>query len=119
MLIERINALIWTCALELPVYAWWMRTHVTDRTIVIAVPIGLQCVTQPWLWEYTARTGSAPLPLLGAEAAAWLVEAMLLFVAARRFGAPPMSPSAVLAASGSANLLSLAAGVLLNRLLYG
>ena len=69
MLIERINALIWTCALELPVYTWWMRTHVTDRTIVIAVPIGLQCVTQPWLWEYTARTGSAPLPLLGAEAA--------------------------------------------------
>lgn len=76
MLIERVNALLWTCALELPVYAWWMRARVPDRTIVIAVSIGLQCVTQPWVWEYTARTGSA-------------------------------------------NLLSLTAGALPNRLLYG
>lgn len=119
MLIDRLNALVWTCAIELPVYAWWMRGRFSRATNVIAIALGLQCATQPLLWEYTSRTDGGMPQLLFAECVVWLAEAGLLYVLARRFAERPMSVPTVLAAAGSANLLSVLLGFALNRRLYG
>jgi hypothetical protein len=119
MLIDRLNALVWTCALELPVYAWWMRGRLSGGSIVIAIALGLQCVTQPLLWEYTSRTASAMPPLLIAEVIVWFVEAALLYGVARQLADRPLTMPEAVATAGSANLVSILAGFALNSLLYG
>jgi hypothetical protein len=119
MLIDRLNALMWTCAIELPVYAWWLRGHFSNATSVIAIAIGLQFVTQPLLWEYTSRTDGALPQLLIAEAVVWLVEATLLYGFARRLADRAVTIPEAIVAAGSANLMSVLAGLALNRVLYG
>ncbi len=119
MLLDRLNALVWTCALELPVYAWWMRGRFSGVSPVIAIALGLQCVTQPLLWEYTSRTHSDGAQLLTAEALVWCVESLLLYGLARRLAMRPLTISLAVAAAGTANALSVLAGFVLNRLLYG
>jgi hypothetical protein len=67
MLIDRLNAFLWTCAIELPVYAWWLQGRFSRTSLLIALVIGLQLTTQPLLWHYTAHTAAAVPALLIAE----------------------------------------------------
>jgi hypothetical protein len=118
MLIDRLNALVWTCALELPLYAWWMRSRFLRPGLLIAVVIGLQCATQPLLWEYTLRTAGSNPELIRAECIVFLTEGTLLYLAARRFVERPLPLQLALGAAFCANLFSLLIGLLLNQLLY-
>jgi hypothetical protein len=118
MLIDRLNALVWTCALELPVYAWWMRSNFSRPTLLIAVPLGLQCLTQPLLWEYTLSTGGRLPQLVLAECIVFLAEAVLLYLIAKGFAQRPMRFRIAMGAAFSANLFSVLTGLLINHLLY-
>jgi hypothetical protein len=119
MLIDRLNAFLWTCAIELPVYAWWLQGRFSRTSLLIALVIGLQLTTQPLLWHYTAHTAAAVPALLIAEGVVWIVEASLLFAIAYRLASrpPTLTQSALIA--GTANLASFLIGVGLNRLVYG
>lgn len=119
MFIDRLNALLWTCAIELPVYAWWMQGRFSRSSLLIAIVIGLQITTQPLLWEYTSRSAGGKPALLLAEGVAWIAEALLLYVLTRRFAAGPLTMRAAVVMAGRANLLSLLAGLALNAVLYG
>jgi hypothetical protein len=118
MLIDRLNALVWTCALELPVYGWWLRSRFLRPLVLIAVVIGLQCVTQLLLWEYTLRTAGRLPELVLAECSVVLAEAGLLYLAGKRIAQRPVPLQVALGAAFFANLLSLLCGLLLNQLLY-
>jgi|JI10StandDraft_1071094.scaffolds.fasta_scaffold548166_2 hypothetical protein len=119
MLIDRLNAMLWTCAIELPVYAWWLHGRFSRTSLLIALVIGLQLTTQPLLWEYTSRTAGAIPNLLLAEGVVWLVEALMLYALAHRFCLPRLTMPRTVVIAGSANLLSFVLGLALNHWVYG
>lgn len=119
MLIDRLNALLWTCAIELPIYAWWLHGRFSRTSLLIALVIGLQLATQPLLWQYTVRSEGGIPALLLAEGVVWLVEASLLFATANRLASRPLTVRKSAVIAGSANLASLLLGLGLNRLVYG
>lgn len=119
MLIDRLNAFLWTCAIELPVYAWWLQGRFSRTSLLIALVIGLQLATQPLLWHYTAHTAAAVPALLIAEGVVWIVEASLLYVIAHRLASQSLTVSQSAMIAGSANLASFLIGLGLNRLVYG
>jgi hypothetical protein len=118
MLIDRLNALLWTCAIELPVYAWWLQARFVRTSMLVAVVIGLQFATQPLLWEYTSRTAGGIPALLIAEGVVWLIEAVLLYALAHLFASRRLTLPRAVVIAGSANLLSFLVGLALNRLVY-
>ena len=118
MLIDRLNAFVWTCAIEFPIYAWWMRGYFASGRTLVVVAFCLQLATQPLLWEFTARTAGDRADLLLAEFIAVVVEAIMLYVAIRRQGRSQPRVSTVLWVAAAANATSLAFGALLNLWIY-
>ncbi len=117
MLIERLTAFVWTCALELPVYAWWLHRFVPGQKpwSVVATILALQLTTQPALWQYSLQLHGDRSALWLAEGIVCLVEAALLWLIVRyalrqRFGVVTALLSAV-----TANAFSWGVGTWLNR----
>lgn len=118
MLIDRLNAFVWTCAIEIPIYAWCMRGYFAASRTAVAVALGLQLATQPLLWEFTARTAGDRADLLLAELIAVVVEAAILYGTIRWQGRGQPRVRTVLWVAAVANSTSLVFGSLLNLWVY-
>ena len=118
MFIDRLNAFVWTCAIEIPIYAWWMRGYVASGWTLVVIAFCLQLATQPLLWEFTARTAGDRADLLLAEFIVVVVEATMLYAAIRWQGRSQPRVGTVLWVAAVANSTSLACGSLLNMWVY-
>lgn len=115
---DRLNALLWTCAIEVPVYALFMRRYWPASRSLLSVVIAVQVVTQPALWQYT-RVHAGGEQVAAAEVVVWIAEAALLFVAAGWLAAQRPPVGQVVGVAAIANALSWLGGTLVNALLYG
>jgi uncharacterized protein (DUF697 family) len=120
MLIERVHAFVWTCALELPVYAWWLHRFAPALRPwpTIASVLALQVATQPLLWEYSFRLANERSALWVAELIVCTVEAALLVFIVRKVCQQAIPGPIAAAAAVTANALSWGVGTLLNRWVY-
>ena len=78
MLLDRLNALVWTCAIEIPIYTWWLRDYFEPRNALIASALVLQLATEPLVWQFTQRAPQDRAVLWLAECGAALSEVPLL-----------------------------------------
>jgi hypothetical protein len=118
MILDRLNAFVWTCAIEIPIYTVWFRGRLPRTLSLIALAFGLQLLTQPLLWEFTGRAVGGWRSVLAAECLATGVEAMLAWVALRTWRAGPGTFGLAFAAALCANLASMSIGLLLNYCIY-
>ncbi len=107
-----LEAFLWTCAIEQPVYAFALRGVYTDWRAACAISLLLNSVTHPLLWWATKSTG--PGEVAAAEAVVFVVEALVLrLILSRRLKTWPAWRLA-LGASLTANAASWLGGLALN-----
>lgn len=116
---ERVVAFAWTCAVELPVYAAWLRTSGIGATRAVVTIIALQLATHPLLWTIVSHATHYVPTAIAAELVAVVVEGALFYGLLRRHAARPLAISRALAASLTANAASVAFGLALGPWLYG
>lgn len=112
-----LGAFLLTLALELPVYAAFLRRALPGVGSTLLLVLLVNLATHPFLWWTYRPEGAHTLALLWLEARVVLVEAVLLHLAGHRRDASwPRGPQALLAAL-LANLLSVGVGLALHPVL--
>jgi hypothetical protein len=82
-----LEAFVWTCAIETPVYVAVLRGRLGPWWAPIALSIVLQSLTHPPMWALFPRTGGYWGPFVAFELGVVLAEGALAAVALRRAGA--------------------------------
>ena len=104
-----------TLALELPVYAWWLREPFGGWRTPLVIALAMNAVTHPLLWFVFPKWQPFWLWLLVAEACVMLVETAILALAlACVRSARPFRTA--FAAAVAANALSTGFGLVANAL---
>ena len=106
-----LEAFVWTCALETPVYVLLLRRSFAAWWAPVALSVTLQLATHPLLWRLYPKEAGLPA-FLAAEAAVALAEAVAVSLLLRRKGRPRAFATG-LTAGVLANALSAAVGRLL------
>jgi hypothetical protein len=104
-------AFVWTCAIELPIYALVLGRRFQRWWTVCLLVLVANVLTHPALWFLAPRFSPYWLWLVIAESCVVAVETLLFAVALRRAGS--LSPGALaFAAALAANAASTAVGLL-------
>jgi hypothetical protein len=107
-----LEAFVWTCAIETPVYVLLLRRSFRAWWAPVAVSIGLQLATHPLLWLSFPRRSSFWPAFVAFELGVALVEGLLVGLLLRRVGERRAFPRGMTAGL-LANALSAAIGFLL------
>jgi len=83
-----LEAFVWTCALETPVYVLLLRRSLRPWWGPVVTSIGLQLATHPLLWILFPGDGDFRTTFLVFETGVALVEGLLVALLLRRLGDP-------------------------------
>ena len=104
-------AFVWTCAVELPVYALWLGRRFHRWWTICLLVLAANALTHPALWFLVPRFSPRWLWLVVAESGVVVVETAWFSIALRR-AATPARVTIGLAAALTANAASTAVGLL-------
>ena len=76
-----LTAFVWTCAIEIPIYALFFRPRFKSPWTAVGLAFGLQVVTHPTLWYAIPQFEPYETWLLVAETGVTTTEALLASVA--------------------------------------
>lgn len=82
-----LEAFVWTCAIETPVYVALLRRRFRAWGSPIVLSIALQVLTHPLMWAFFPRTGGFWGPFVAFELGIAIAEGGLVALLLRRVGA--------------------------------